>query len=116
MRIKSSIDGIPLSSFEFAFLCCVVEAEDGATVGELVEYMMGMAGLIVSVASMGQVARRMEQLAYIYSTDRDDSAVPTRFGRMIVKTWRILNPGRDALAAHIAWVKRTARAVETETP
>src|ERR1700722_13981685 len=106
MRLKSSMEGIPLSSFEFSLLCCVAESEAESTVPELVQYMNGVAGLTVSVRSIGQALSRMEQLCYVNSSIRDLTKDPARFGRMFVKAWTILNPGRDAIKAHREWILR----------
>jgi hypothetical protein len=113
MRLKSETEGIPLSSFEFALLCCLSEAGEGATVPEVKQYMWSIAGLTVSLPSIGQAMRRMEQICYVYSTERDDRDRPDRFGRMYVKSWRILIPGTDAVKAHIAWCKRVWRSIES---
>lgn len=106
MRLKGESSGIPLSSYEFALLCCVSMAEEGATSAELAQYMWSMAGLKVSVASLGQAVRRMEEKCYVTAVERDLSTWAERRGRAVVKAWILIGPGREALASHGHWFRR----------
>ena len=97
----------PLSTYEFAVLCCMTMAgSEGISVAEVKVYLWSVCHMRVSSSSLGTVLRRMEQAAYIteLSEKRPVMMYEKKKGPGAVKVYVIINPGRDGLKDFRRWV------------
>lgn len=115
MRAVSERESALLTTYEFAVLCCVNLAGDGASAKEISEYLWGVCGILVGASSLSQVLGRMEQMAYVGSPAEKRKAIDKRRGPGAVKIYYILNPGRDALHSHHKWLQRVWQLTVADT-
>jgi hypothetical protein len=105
--MRLNVDGMLLTSFEFALLGCISmsgEEGEGSTAAEIAGFMRDLCDLRVLVPSLAAALRRMEDDCYIMSRRRDMADVDGHRGPKLVKAYVMLNRGWESLKAYKTWV------------